>query len=67
MLAPRGRASERLPAGAVAARRLLQDRPPTRDAFGAWRKGLDVAIVRVVPARPSLDAVVATMRACIGA
>ncbi len=34
------------------------------DALGALSKGLDVEIVRVVAARPGMDAVEATMRAC---
>jgi hypothetical protein len=33
-------------------------------AFRRLAEGLDVAIVRVVPARPGVDAVAAVMRAC---
>ncbi len=32
--------------------------------FGRLARGLDMAIVRVVVARPGLDSVLATMRAC---
>ena len=35
-----------------------------REAFGRLAQGLDVAIVRVVGARPGIDTVLATMRAC---
>jgi alkanesulfonate monooxygenase SsuD/methylene tetrahydromethanopterin reductase-like flavin-dependent oxidoreductase (luciferase family) len=41
---------------------------PPAGAAGAFRRlaaGLDVAVVRVVPARPGPDAVAATMRACM--
>jgi alkanesulfonate monooxygenase SsuD/methylene tetrahydromethanopterin reductase-like flavin-dependent oxidoreductase (luciferase family) len=41
---------------------------PPAGAAAAFRRlaaGLDVAVVRVVPARPGSDAVAATMRACI--
>ena len=34
------------------------------DAFGKLAKGLDVAIVRVVAARPTLESTLAVMRAC---
>jgi hypothetical protein len=33
-------------------------------AFRSLAEGLDEAIVRVVPARPGLEAIVAVMRAC---
>lgn len=36
-------------------------------AFRRLAEGLDVAVVRVVPARPGTAAVTATMRACVGA
>ena len=34
------------------------------DAFNKLSQGLDMAMVRVVSARPGLDSVLATMRAC---
>ena len=37
------------------------------EAFQALANGLDIAIVRVVAARPGVDSVVATMRACLPA
>ena len=35
-----------------------------REAFSRLAQGLDVAIVRVVGARPGIDTVLAAMRAC---
>jgi hypothetical protein len=40
---------------------------PAKDAGAAFRRvaeGLDTAIVRVVPARPGLEAITAVMEAC---
>jgi alkanesulfonate monooxygenase SsuD/methylene tetrahydromethanopterin reductase-like flavin-dependent oxidoreductase (luciferase family) len=62
--APKAELIERFPADLL---RLVGYYGPAAGAAAAFRRlaeGLDVAIVRVVPARPGLESILAVMRAC---